>query len=344
MIELKTGNLLEADVEALVNTVNTVGIMGKGIALQFRQAFPENYEVYRKACAKNEFEIGQVLVVPLASLTNPRYIVNFPTKRHWKGSSRMSDIDEGLHALVAAVRQYQIESIAVPPLGCGNGGLDWQQVRPRIEAAFAELPKVRVELYVPIGAPEPEKIQVRTQRPNWTPGRATLVGLLETYADPGYKLTLLEVQKLMYLLQECGQPLKLNYVKGEFGPYTEQLHPVLQRIEGHFVRGYGDRSRSTPIWLLPGAADEARKALENAPETNERMERVRALISGFETPYGMELLTTTHWVATRECAVAARDLDVVIERFHAWNQRKRKLFQASHIRVAWDRLRDEGWL
>ncbi|NTU79934.1 MAG: macro domain-containing protein [Chloroflexales bacterium] len=163
MIEHLHGNLLDADVEALVNTVNTVGVMGKGIALQFRQAYPANFSAYQAACKRGEVVPGQMFVVPTAQLINPRYIINFPTKRHWRGKSQMEDIESGLEGLIATVRDHQIGSLAVPPLGCGNGGLNWDEVRPKIEAAFAELPEVRVLLYAPEGAPAPESIRVATE-------------------------------------------------------------------------------------------------------------------------------------------------------------------------------------
>jgi O-acetyl-ADP-ribose deacetylase (regulator of RNase III) len=149
MLELTTGNLLDANAEALVNTVNTVGIMGKGIALQFRLAFPRNFELYQSACKRGDVVPGKMFVVPTNRLDNPKYIINFPTKRHWKGKSRIEDIDAGLVDLVEVVRRENIKSVAIPPLGCGNGGLDWNEVRPRIESAFAALPEVRVLVFGP---------------------------------------------------------------------------------------------------------------------------------------------------------------------------------------------------
>jgi O-acetyl-ADP-ribose deacetylase (regulator of RNase III) len=153
MIELTRGDLFQADAEALVNAVNCVGVMGRGIALQFKQAFPRNFTAYAAACKRGEVEPGRMLVVETVQRTAPRYIVNFPTKRHWKDKSRLADIDSGLLALIAEVRRLGIRSIAVPPLGCGLGGLAWADVRPRIERAFVALPDVRVLLYEPEGAP-----------------------------------------------------------------------------------------------------------------------------------------------------------------------------------------------
>jgi len=152
MVELGHGDLLQADAEALVNTVNCVGVMGKGIALQFKQAFPENFRRYTQACAAGEVKPGQMFMVDTGIPGRHRYIVNFPTKRHWRNGSRLEDIESGLRALVEEVQQRDIRSIAIPPLGCGNGGLRWADVKPRIEAAFAELAHVRVVLFEPSSA------------------------------------------------------------------------------------------------------------------------------------------------------------------------------------------------
>lgn len=343
MIEPVRGNLLEADAEALVNTVNTVGVMGKGVALQFRQAFPDNYTAYRRACRRGDVRMGRMFTVPTGRLTNPRYIINFPTKKHWRGRARLEDIEAGLEDLVRTIKALGIRSVAIPPLGCGNGGLVWKDVRPRIESALAVLPHVRILLYEPGDAPEPEKMRVGTAPPRMTLARATLIALLHKYVEPGYRLTLLEIQKLAYFMQVAGETLKLDFQKGSYGPYTETLHYVLQRMEGHFVRGYGDRSRSTAIGLLPGAIDKADELLQQYPQTRDRLERVGQLIEGFETPYGMELLATVHWVAQEDPA-ARGDVNTAVDRVYAWNERKRKLFQPEHVRKAWVRLRDEGWL
>ena len=154
MIELRQGDILQDDAEALVNTVNCVGTMGRGLALQFKKAFPENFKFYEEACERGEVRPGAMLVFPTGRLTPPRYVINFPTKRHWKGKSRMEDIDSGLDALIKTVGKLGIRSVAVPPLGCGLGGLRWSQVRPRIEAAFRALPEVEVRLYALSGAPD----------------------------------------------------------------------------------------------------------------------------------------------------------------------------------------------
>lgn len=347
MLKEVTGNLLESGAEALVNTVNTVGVMGKGVALQFKQAFPDNFRAYEAACRRHEVRLGHMLVFrrdSLRALSNPRYIINFPTKAHWRGKSRIKDIEAGLGDLVRVVKEEKIASIAVPPLGCGNGGLDWNQVRPRILSAFSATPEVTVLLYPPSGSPAAEKMRIGTDRPNMTPARAALLILMDKYAMPGYRLTLLEIQKLAYFLQIAGEPLRLSFRKQKYGPYAETLHHVLQRMEGHFISGYGDRSRHASIALKPDAVDEAGKYLAREAETHSRFERIARLIDGFETPYGMELLASVHWVATAEDQAAAIDQDLAVSLVREWNEHKRAVFHPQHIRIAWDRLKEHGWI
>jgi O-acetyl-ADP-ribose deacetylase (regulator of RNase III) len=211
MIEFKTGDILKEDAEALINTVNCVGVMGRGIALQFKNAFPENFKAYTKACKNNTVQPGRMFVFKTGSLTNPQYIINFPTKRHWREKSRMEDIETGLKSLVATIHEYNIRSIAIPPLGSGLGGLDWSIVKTRIQESLQALPDVHVIIYEPTGAPD--KIVHSPNALNMTPGRAALVELINRYLngllDPF--VTLLEVHKLMYFMQEAGERLKLNY-------------------------------------------------------------------------------------------------------------------------------------
>ncbi len=343
MIKFVKGNLLEEDVEVLINTVNTVGVMGKGIALQFKQAFPDNFIAYQKACKNKSIVLGKIFVVPTHRLGNPKYIFNFPTKSHWRSKTKLEDIDEGLKDLKQIIEEYQISSIAIPPLGCGFGGLNWRDVKPRIVSVIGGIDGLFTLVYEPSGAPKPDHIKIGTNRPNMTPGRAALVKLIHEYSLAGYRLTLLEVQKLAYLLQEMGQPLRLNYVKQKYGPYAENLNYVLQRIEGHFIRGYGDRSgKRSAIYLLPSAIEEADEFLSNHPETTTRINEVTKIIRGFETPYGMELLSTVFWLAN-ENSQLTDDLEATISAFTSWNQRKQAHFRTEHIHTAWKRLKEEAW-
>lgn len=344
MIEIARGNILKADAEALVNTVNCMGFMGKGIALQFKKAHPANYNAYRKACAAKQVKPGRMFVFETGSMLNPRYIINFPTKRDWRGKSRLDDIDAGLQALIKELRERGIESIAVPSLGCGLGGLNWHDVRPRIESAFASLPGVRVLLFEPVGTPDAKTMPVRTKRPHLTVARALFVKLMEQYSELAYRLTLLEMQKMAYFLQEAGEHLRLQYEEGIYGPYAHNLNKVLEVLEGHYIRGYGDNQKpDVEIELLPGAVHEADKYLADLAEPKKRLERVADLIEGFETPYGMELLASVHWLAVHH-EPKATEQDAAIELLYAWTVRKRNMFRAEHVRIAWERLQKMNFL
>jgi len=344
MIEFKTGDILAEDAEALVNTVNCVGFMGRGIALQFKKAWPENFRAYAAACRRNEVLPGRMFVFETGHVTNPRLIVNFPTKRHWRGSSRMEDIESGLRSLVKEVRSRGIRSIAVPPLGAGLGGLEWAEVRARIEEAMRNLPDVKVIVFEPTEAPLPG-VGARAKRvPKMTAGRAALVGLMDRYLagllDPF--VSLLEVHKLLYFMQEAGEPLRLRIAKGPYGPYAENLRHVLSEIEGYYVSGYGaggDRPEK-PLDLVPGAVEDARAVLAERPETLARFERVGKLVEGFESPFGLELLATVYWVVTREAAACDED---VVSRTYAWAERKQK-FSRRQILLTHRLLGERGWL
>jgi O-acetyl-ADP-ribose deacetylase (regulator of RNase III) len=344
MIQFQRGNLLEAKVEALVNTVNCVGVMGKGIALQFKQAFPENFKQYQKACNADEVKPGQMFTVATGNLFNPRYIINFPTKRHWKEKSKLEDIKAGLGALVVEVQRLGIRSIAIPPLGCGNGGLDWAVVKPLIVDTFVTLPDVEVMIFEPGGAPTADEVQVNTSKPPMTRARALVISLFDRYGVPGYRLGRLEAQKLVYLLQEAGEVgLKLEFKKHQYGPYAEKLNHALQRIDGHYIRGYGDRSQHSQLYVLPEGRQAAETFLAEHEDAHPRLERVSRLIAGFETPYGMEMLATVHWVAKHN-PEAAVDRSVAITEVQGWSDRKRNLFKLSHLQKAWQRLKEQGWL
>lgn len=348
MIELANGNLLAAPAEALVNTVNTAGVMGRGIALQFKQAYPAMFRAYEAACRAGEVTIGKMHVFDRGGLAGgPRWIINFPTKRHWRAASRIADVEAGLEDLIATIQRLGIRSIAIPPLGCGNGGLDWRDVRPRIEAALASLPEVHVLLYPPAPAPEAEAMPNRTERPKMTMGRAALILLMDRYLkgllDPF--VSLLEIHKLMYFLQEAGQPLQLNYEAKPFGPYAPNLRQVLIRLETHYTQGYGDGKDkpSTPIHLLPGAVEEAAEFLRNDWEALTRMDRVASLIEGFEDPFGLELLSTVHWV-TRENPNARENAETAVSAAQEWSPRKKQHLKREHLLRAWHRLKEQGWI
>ena len=344
MIEYKNGDIFNEDVEALVNSVNCVGVMGRGIALQFKNMFPANFKAYAAACKRDEVQPGRMFVFQTDQLTNPRYIINFPTKRHWRGKSRMEDIESGLKSLAIEIKQRNIRSIAIPPLGSDLGGLEWTEVRPRIQAMLEELGDIEAIILEPGSAPADGRPNRSTNVPEMTPGRAALVGLMHEYLggllDPF--VTLLEVHKLMYFLQEVGEPLNLKYEKANHGPYAENLRHALRNIQGHLITGYADGGDAPgkQLELLPGAYNDARDFLEKHPETRLRFDKVSELVEGFESPFGLELLATVHWVTNEE---NVRGLDNIVEHTYEWNVGKRK-FSWRQIELAYGVLSKKGWV
>ena len=343
MIEYKTGDILAEQAEALVNTVNCVGIMGRGVALQFKRAFPENFKAYAARCKRNEMQPGCVFVFETGTLLPPHYIINFPTKRHWRGKSRIEDIESGLVSLKEEIRSRGIRSIAIPPLGSGLGGLNWLEVRTRLEAALEELGDVNIVIFEP-GGPVDKRVKHLSDAPKMTAGRAVLVGLMDRYLlgllDPF--VTLLEVHKLMYFMQAAGEPLKLKFAKGPYGPYAENLRHVLNAIEGHLVSGYADGGDAPDkqLELVPGALADARTFLKDKADTQARFERVSDLVEGFESSFGLELLTTVHWIASEEKVLV---FDDIVNHTYAWNARKRQ-FSLRQIKLAFDVLLEKGWI
>ncbi|MGH9156127.1 MAG: type II toxin-antitoxin system antitoxin DNA ADP-ribosyl glycohydrolase DarG [Acidimicrobiales bacterium] len=354
MIQDAHGNLLTAEADALVNTVNTVGVMGKGIALQFKRAFPENYKAYKAACDQGKVQIGQMFIWDAGELVpaKPRFVINFPTKVHWRSRSTLAVIRTGLEDLVRQVRDLPVKSLAVPPLGCGHGGLRWDEVRPLILEALGELEGVEVLLFPPEGAPSAADQPSRTQLPRMTPGRAALIGIMERYLPFAVNVTAVDIQKLMYFMQEAGEPLKLRFAKGRYGPYADNLRHVLASMEGHYISGVGDGSSKAldpiPFEILKGASAASATVLAERPETTARMHRVAELIEGFESAYGLELLATVHWAGTRDEGGAPRGTPASVadieRRVSSWNRRKGQLFKSAHIAKAIAHLHRRGWL
>ena len=344
MINYTSGDIFKQDVEALVNTVNCVGVMGRGIALQFKRSYPKNFTAYAKACKAEEVVPGRMFVYETGQLTNPKYIINFPTKRHWRAKSRIEDIESGLVALREVIADYDIKSIAIPPLGSGLGGLNWSEVKSLIGDAFEPEKNCDVSVLEPRDNPAPQAIVKSPEVPKMTPGRAALVELMERYVsgllDPF--VSLIEVHKLMYFLQEAGEPLRLNYKPAHYGPYAENLRHVLNAIEGHMVTGYADGgdSPSKKLELVPGAEKEAKLFLQHKPDTLERLERVSKLLKGFESPFGLELLATIHWVAKQK---QVNNVARLVKEIHTWNAGKLK-FTERQIAIGAQVLSKQGWI
>lgn len=340
MISPGTGNLLKADTEALVNTVNTVGVMGKGIALQFRRAFPKNYKDYVAAAKAGNLQIGRMFVSE-QPLHRPHYVINFPTKEHWRDPSRLEFIEAGLTDLVRVVREKNIRSIAVPPLGCGNGGLNWQDVKPLIVRAFTDLPHVQVVLFAPGDTPDPQAMPLAQRFVRMTPSKALMVRLFDQYLQPGYTLGRVESQKLAYFLQAAGADMRLGFSKGQYGPYAHNLGKLLDDMEGVYTGGHGDGSGRARMHLLDGALEVANEHLAQDKVAQAQLEQVARLIVGFETSYALELLASVHWIVVEQ---GAQSPERALELIQEWTPRKAKMMQPHHVRVAWQRLEEQGWL
>ena len=309
MISYTRGNLLDAEVEAVVNTVNTVGVMGKGIALMFKEAFPENFKKYAAACKKGEVQVGRMFVTERRALIGPKWIINFPTKKHWRHPTKMEWVISGLKDLKRVIEENRIRSIAVPPLGSGNGGLDWRDVRPHIETALASLPGVEVIVYEPTS--KYQNVAKRSGVQKLTPARALVAELVRRYWILGIECSLLEIHKLAWLLERNierlspDNPLDLRFEANKYGPYAERLRHLLNALDGSYLhcdKRLSDADPMDVIWF-----DDSRKDYVNAylrsvdakPYLG-ALEATTELIDGFESPLGMELLATVDWLISRE--------------------------------------------
>ncbi|MCX2533360.1 macro domain-containing protein [Plesiomonas shigelloides] len=348
MIQYVTGNILHDQADAVVNTVNTVGVMGKGLALQFKKAYPNNFSAYKKACDTHALTTGQVLAVSVNALSAPYYVINFPTKSHWKANSKMEFIESGLVALKKEVARLGLKSVAIPALGSGLGGLPWDKVKHVIEQSLSDVPEIDWRIYPPQDAPPASAMINKTKKPKMTQGRAAVLGLIHQYLSTGfgYRLSLLEVQKLVYFLTAAGEPLnQVVFQKHYYGPYADVLRHVLEKMEGHFISGYADgiNKPQTPIELKAEAAAESLAFLEHHPETKQRFESVSKLIEGFESQNGMELLSTVHWVVTQELPSSDWTEEDIIHRIHQWSPHKARM-KPAHIIAAYHRLQRDNWL
>lgn len=346
MITFQRGDLFDSDVEALVNTVNCVGVMGKGVALQFKRRFPEMFDAYKSACDRGEVKLGKMFVYETNQLMGPNFVVNFPTKGHWKARSRLSDIEAGLVDLRRVISDLGIRSIALPPLGAGNGGLHWPSVRAVIEDALGGI-NTEVLVYEPSGHSAYAVEGARHIR--MTPARALTLELTERYSER--KVTLepwaephsashLELQKLLYIADLIDPSLDFRFARGIYGPYSERVRHVIADMEGRLLKGYGDGTAAAlslePICVTDEGARELRAYLKTprGRQVGELADRVLAVTRGYETAYGVELLATTLFCAS----VVGNDAGMVASEIQTWNPRKARLFKASHVSKALEHL------
>lgn len=340
MITFHRTNLLHSGAEALVNTVNTVGVMGKGVALQFKELFPLNYKLYKKACESGEVKLGKMFVTEPGQLTGAKYIINFPTKADWRSYSKLHHIAEGLDDLIKVIHEKRIKSIAVPPLGCGNGGLDWKDVKPLIVSKLSPLEDaVQIEIFEPGHHSYTKKTK---STPKLTKARALTVALADRYTVLGFDISHLEIQKLAYFLQELGQTdLRLRFEKGHYGPYATNLKHLLAHLEGSFFKGqirFQDMKPTDSLQLVKSQLDEVNKLIDKelTADEKQRLEQLSKLIEGFESPFGLELLATVHW-AKRD--LGANASVVSVEKYiHAWSVRKRELMTTTQIETGLQRI------
>lgn len=352
MIRYAQGNLLEAPTEALVNTVNTVGIMGKGIALQFKEAFPENFRLYSQACSRGEVRVGQMFVTEHPVLSGARWIINFPTKEHWRAPSRPEWIESGLAALRREIMSRGIRSIAIPPLGSGNGGLDWAEVRPMVERSLSDIPSVEVIVFEPTA--RYQNIAKRSGVGNLTPARALMAELVRSYALPGIPCTLLEAQKLAWFLEReiersgLANPLNLKFVAHRYGPYADRLRHLLDSMDGsylHCEKRIADAGPVDEIYFDASGDKDTKVGLFLRTECKpylEALKRTKDRIDGFESPLGMELLATVDWLLHRERCRPT--LEAVKAGLAAWpgesaaGERKLRIFGDRLLGLALERL------
>lgn len=339
MISFEKNNILNVKADALVNSVNLMGIMGKGIALAFKETFPENNKLYRKACETGEIDIGKIFVTETGQLF-PKYIINFPTKKHWRHPSKYEWIEAGLRSLKDWLRKNHISSIAIPPLGSGNGKLDWNRVKLMIKENLKEFQNdIEIIILEPSSEFEtkPSKANVQAKL---TPARAMLLYILSRYQVMGYEINLLVVQKIAYFLQRLGEPLRLKFEKGYYGPFAYNLLPVLKAIRYKYInyKTLDDAKPSIAIHQKQSSIKEVEEYVENylAQEQKEHLAKTIELIKEFETPFGLELLGTVDYIFTQENRVM--DSKEVLREIKNWTNRKKKLFKQYHIDVAKDKL------
>ena len=350
MIRFTQGNLLQAPAEALVNTVNEVGVMGKGIALMFKEAFPSNTSAYERAVAAGEVRVGRMFVTENRSLVGPKWIINFPTKKHWRHPSKFEWIREGLKDLAVVIQKHHIKSVAVPPLGCGNGGLDWAVVKPAIQAALADLADVDVLVYEPTGAYQ--NVQKRTGLEALTPARALVAELVRRYSVLGLDCTILEVQKLAWFLDraiaELGlpDPLKLQFKPDRYGPYADRLRHLLDALDGSYLHSEKRLSDAGPFDLI-WFEDAKRQAVTEYLNSDAgaryaaALEEASKVIDGFESPLGMELLATVDWLMKNGVKAEVNAMKAALARWPggaAAAERKLQLFDDRLLGFAVGRL------
>ncbi len=341
-MKFETGNLLESNAEALVNTVNTVGVMGKGIALQFKERFPYNFKVYSAACKKGEVEVGKMLVVREITMKGEKLIVNFPTKTVWFKKSQYNYIEEGLKDLVRVISEYDIQSIAIPPLGCGNGGLKWSKVKELMEKYLENLQHVQITVFEPNDAVK-QILQKEEQRKEveLKPGRAMLLYALYKYEKYGEVASVFAANKLAYFLQKIGEPLRLEFVQYKYGPYAQAVEKVLYALNGKYLNGM-EQMQARPFeplklnWEHYEEVEQYVKTTLNS-EQWQRLTDLFKVIEGFESTFSLEILASVDYLLSESPNL---DENALLQKIHSWNDRKKAMININHVRIAYQHLKE----
>lgn len=324
MITYITGNILESQAQALVNTVNTTGVMGKGIALQFKKAFLSNYKAYVEACKRNEIEIGKLFVTRDSNLnTGEKIIINFPTKKDWRKPSEYSYIEEGLNDLVNVIKRNQIKSIAIPPLGAGNGGLEWERVKRLIEK---KLSSIDIDIFV--YEPSAQIIEhLKKERVKLTDARALLLYVLYDLVRNGEYVSEFSSEKVCYFLQRFGAKkyFKLDYEPNFYGPYSGKVRFVLNALNGSYIMGYSDMNKKPfdPLTLVPDGYEDVKTYVESNQELLTIANKTIEFLDGFYSDFALELLSSVDYITQKENSLNKK---IVMHRLEEWSNRKRTLF------------------
>ena len=349
MIHYITGNLFDSDAQALVNTVNTVGVMGKGIALQFKEAFPENFRVYQSICRNKLLEIGQMLITEETNIRfGHKIIVNFPTKKHWRHPSDYSYIQKGLIALKKEITEREIKSIAIPPLGSHNGGLEWPIVKGMIEESLSDI-DCDIFLYEPS---DPIINRMKSERVKLTPARALLILMFADMIHEGEFCSAFAAEKLIYFMQRFGgkELFRIDFQKYHYGPYSGgKIAHVLYHMNGSYIKGMVgmDLKPFDFIWLVPDAEKEAMNFLKS-PQYEVWLllyEDTRRFLRGFYSNFSLELLSTIDYLTQTLPSLKdwnfmdrERVINILLSEVAKWNSRKGKLFDNSKIEIALNHL------
>lgn len=338
-IEFRKGDMFSEPFEAIVNTVNCVGVMGKGVALEFKRRWPENFEAYKKLCKSDRLRPGQMFVFDTATMFSsewPRFLINFPTKDHWRSKSKLRFVEDGLETLAVELKERGIRSVAIPPLGCGNGGLDWREVRPLIVEKLASLEDIQITVFSPWDArDEPEH---SGENFPLTFERAILLkalGEIEQHFDGSFDR--ISLQKITYFLQTLGVNFRLDFARNRHGPYAETLKRSFEALEEHgMIAGFRDRSAH----VTNGGYAQANEFLKTFDSLADSIvDRLDKLVAGYESPYGLELLSSVHWLATHEHHSSP---EAIVSELQSWTEQKAVSYSEDTIRVALQRLAEDG--